>query len=52
MTDSYGVLNMKTGAPLRAVIIVDKNGIVRFTKEYPPGSIPDPSCILKILATL
>ena len=52
MTESYGILNIATGAPLRAVVIVDKNGMVRFAKEYPPGSIPDPSCILEFLATL
>ena len=50
MTNSYGLLNKKTGAPLRAIVIVDKKGIVQFSKEYPPGSIPDPSSILKILA--
>ena len=51
MTNSYGLLNKKIGAPLRAIVIVDKKGIVRFSKEYPPGSIPDPSCILNLLAT-
>ena len=34
VTESFGVLNSERGTPLRAVIIIDKNGVVRFAKTY------------------
>lgn len=46
MTQAYGLFNEERGTPNRAVVVVDKGGIVRFNKEYPPGTIPDPLDIL------
>ena len=34
VTESFGVFNSERGTPLRAVIIIDKNGIIRFAKTY------------------
>ena len=49
MVKSYGLWNEENGASRRAVIIVDKDGIVRFNKEYAAGTLPDP---LDIVAEL
>ena len=46
MTQAYGLFNDERGTPNRAVVVVDKGGIIRFKKEYPPGTIPDPLDIL------
>ena len=43
---AYGLYNEERGAGNRAVIIVDKEGIVRFRKTYEPGTLPDPADIL------
>ncbi len=46
MTKTYGLWNGERGAPRRAVIIVDKEGTVRFRQEYEGGVMPDPRDIL------
>ena len=46
MVQSYGLWNSERGTPNRAVIIVDKDGIVRYRREYAPPNIPDPVDIL------
>jgi alkyl hydroperoxide reductase subunit AhpC len=46
MVKAYGLFNENTGAPRRAVIIVDKQGVVRFRQEYAPGTQPNPADIL------
>ena len=42
MTKTYGLFNDENGAPYRAVVIVDKKGLVRFARTYTsvrrPGS--------------
>ena len=45
-TKDYGLWNEERGAGSRAVIVVDKEGIVRFRETYEPGTIPDPAQIL------
>ena len=46
MTSAYGLFNDAIGAPRRAVIIVNKDGTVKFRREYAPGSLPTPEEIL------
>ena len=46
MSKSYGAWNENYGAPSRVVLIVDKDGIIRFRQDYPPPNLPDPADIL------
>ncbi|MBM3924731.1 MAG: redoxin domain-containing protein [SAR202 cluster bacterium] len=46
MVKAYGLFNESNGAPKRSVIIVDKQGVVRFRQEYAPGTQPNPTDIL------
>ena len=41
VTQSYGLWNEERGVGFRAVIIVDKAGVVRFRQRYAPGTLPD-----------
>ena len=45
VSQAYGVFNAEAGASRRAIIIIDKEGIVRFKEVY-QGSLPDPMAIL------
>ncbi len=42
----YGVYNHQRGNPVRAVFIVDEQGIIRWKKTYPPGILPEPAELL------
>ena len=44
VAEAYGVFNADSGSSRRAVVIIDKEGAVRF-KELYQGSIPDPKDI-------
>jgi len=46
MIKSYGLWSEQRGTSNRAVIIVDKNGVIRFRREYPLPSPPNPADIL------
>ena len=46
MTDSYGVYNEERGVSKRAIVIVDKQGIIRFHKIY-DGELPEAKEILE-----
>ena len=46
MTQAYGLWNEERGAPNRAVIVIDKEGVIRFRETYPPGTLPDPADIV------
>lgn len=52
VTQAYGLWNEERGAGNRAVIVVDKNGIIRHRQTYTPGNIPDPVEILKVVEKL
>lgn len=52
MSADYGVWNEERGAPNRAVIVVDKQGIVRFRRIYEAGVLPDPDEILQVIQGL
>ena len=43
MTKSYGLFDEERGASLRAVVIVDKRGIVRFARTYESVRLPGPT---------
>ncbi len=46
MTKAYDLWNADRSTPNRAVVIVDKDGVIRFREEYAAGSLPDPADIL------
>ena len=46
ITKAYELWNEERGAGTRAVIVVDKQGTVRFRQTYTPGNLPDPAAIL------
>ena len=52
VTQAYGLWNAERGAGTRAVLIVDREGIVRFRETYQPGILPDPQDILAELDKL
>ncbi len=52
VTTAYGLWNEERGAGTRAVIIVDKGGVVRFRETYAPGSLPNPEMVLEELNKL
>lgn len=43
---AYGVLNEERGTDRRSVFLVDSNGVVRWSKVYEPGTLPDSNEIL------
>jgi alkyl hydroperoxide reductase subunit AhpC len=49
---AYGLYNEERGASKRAVIIVDKEGIIQFREEYEPGTLPDPVVIFAVVDKL
>ena len=46
MTKSYSSWNEDRGTSNRAVVIVDKDGIVRYVRVYPVPETPNPTDIL------
>ena len=52
ITTAYGLWNEERGASARAVIVVDKAGVIRFRQTYTPGNTPDPAEILKVVENL
>lgn len=51
-TQAYELYNEERGGGNRAVIIVDREGIIRFRETYEPGVLPDPENILAALANI
>ena len=51
-TQAYGLWNEERGAGNRAVIIVDKEGIIRFRETYVPGVLTNPEDILAAIDKL
>ena len=52
VTTAYGLWNEERGAGTRAVIIVDREGVVRYRQTYTPGILPEPQDILDEVAKL
>ena len=46
VTESYGMMDPKLGAPFRAVFVIDKSGVVRWKRLYERPSLPDVKDIL------
>ena len=51
-TIAYDLWNEERGASNRAVIVVDKEGIIRFRQTYAPGVLPNPEEILSVVDKL
>ena len=49
---AYDLYNEERGASKRAVIIIDKEGVVQFREEYEPGTLPDPVDIFEVVDNL
>ena len=52
VTTAYGLWNEQRGAGDRAVIVVDKDGVIRFRRTYEGGVLPDPNEILGVVEGL
>jgi peroxiredoxin len=49
---AYGIFNEERGMDKRAAYVVDANGIVRYAKVYPQGTIPESPELLAELRKL
>ena len=49
---SYGVFDEEKGTPVRSIVVIDKNGIVRFIEKYTAASDLDPKNILSVVDNL
>lgn len=49
---SYGVLNKEKGFAHRAVFVVDKGGLICFSKVYPAKEVPDVDEVLEVVRKL
>ena len=52
VSKAYDLWNDERGASKRAVIIIDKGGVVRFRELYEPGTLPDPKDIFEVMRSL
>ena len=51
-SQAYDLYNEERGATIRAVVVVDKEGVIRFRETYEPGVLPDPAAILATIDRL
>ena len=51
-SQAYDLYNEERGASKRAVLIIDKEGVIQFRAEYEPGVLPDPSKIISVVEGL
>ena len=49
---AYDLFNEERGASKRAVIIIDKGGVIRFREEYEPGTLTNPVDIFGVVEGL
>ena len=52
VSESYGVFDNKIGTPQRAIVIIDKAGIVRFSERYKAATDLNPLDILETIKSL
>jgi alkyl hydroperoxide reductase subunit AhpC len=52
VSQAYDLWNEERGTSRRAVLIIDKAGMVRFRQTYAPGTLPDAEAILQVLESL
>jgi len=49
---AYDLWNEERGVSRRAVVIIDKAGVIRYRQVYQPGTLPDPREVLRIIEGL
>ena len=49
---AYGVFNDERGNDARSVFIVDREGVIQWTKVYEPGNLPEHAELLAELAKI
>ena len=47
VSQAYNLWDSERGASRRAVLVVDKDGVIRYRKTYTPGNLPDMEEILR-----
>ena len=52
VTTAYGLWNDERGSGIRAVLVVDKDGIIRYRQTYEPGVLPDTAEILGVVESV
>jgi len=52
VSKAYDLYNEERGASKRAVIIIDKEGVIQFREEYEPGTLPNPVAIFGVMEGL
>lgn len=52
LSRSYGLWNAERGASQRAVLIIDKDGIIRYRRTYSAPNLPDMEEIVQALQQL
>ena len=49
---AYGVFNDERGNDARSVFIIDREGVIKWTKVYEPGNLPEHAELLAELAKI
>ena len=49
---AYGVFNAERGRARRSSFVIDKDGVIRDVRVYPPGSLPSPAKLLDVVKGL
>ena len=52
VSDSYGVFDENRGTPKRAVVVVDKKGVIRFINTYRAATDLNPIDVLETIKSL
>lgn len=45
---AYGIYNEERGVAGRSSFVIDREGVIRDARTYPPGELPDPQELLEI----
>jgi alkyl hydroperoxide reductase subunit AhpC len=49
---AYGIFSDERGLDMRSAFVLDKDGVVRWSKSYQPGTIPESKELLEQLQKL
>jgi alkyl hydroperoxide reductase subunit AhpC len=52
MSRAYNLWNPERGASIRAVLIIDKEGIIRYRRTYTAPNLPDMQEIVRVMEQL
>ena len=52
VSDSYGVFDAKRGTPKRAIVVVDKKGVIKFINTYRVATDLNPTDVLETIKSL